>query len=135
MNLYPMRSVRTERFKYIRNLWPDTYHSNHSDILRKNGAGAYWDSWDEAAKTDASAAAIIKRYYQRPAEELYDLKNDPGETNNLAQDPKYRKELERLSSMLDKWMAEQGDTPKLPDKNYPLSGPTPHELFLQGIIK
>ena len=136
MNLYPIRSVRTERFKYIRNLWPECYHSNHSDILRKNGAGAYWDSWDEAAKTDPSAAAIIKRYYQRPAEELYDVINDPDETTNLANDPKYRKELEKLSKMLDKWMEEQGDsTPLLPKESYPLSGPTPHELYLNNMIK
>lgn len=135
MNLYPIRSVRTERFKYIRNLWPECYHSNHSDILRKNGAGAYWDSWDEAAKTDAGAAALIKRYYQRPAEELYDLAADPGETNNLAKDPKYKKQLEQLSGMLDKWMEEQGDTPRLPKNNYPLPGPTPHELYLNNQIK
>jgi arylsulfatase A-like enzyme len=52
IHIYPIRSVRTERFKYIRNIYPDTYHSNHSDTLRNDGAGGYWDSWDEAAKTD-----------------------------------------------------------------------------------
>ena len=50
MNIFPMRSVRTDKFKYIHNLRPDAYHTNHSDRLRKDGAGAYWDSWDQAAK-------------------------------------------------------------------------------------
>jgi arylsulfatase A-like enzyme len=65
MNVYPIRSVRVDRFKYIRNLRPDMYHSNHSDILRKPQAGGYWASWDEAAKTDQKAAALIQKYYVR----------------------------------------------------------------------
>lgn len=127
MNLYPMRSVRTESFKYIRNLWPDCYHSNHSDIHRKDGAGAYWDSWEEAAKKDPAAAEIIKKYYSRAPEELYDLKNDPDEKVNLAADPKYRKVLAKMSKMLDSWMEGQGDSdPRLPKNKYLLSGPTPY---------
>lgn len=43
-NLYPIRSVRTERFKYIVNLLPDHLDTNHSDILRREGTGEYWDS-------------------------------------------------------------------------------------------
>jgi N-sulfoglucosamine sulfohydrolase len=62
-NIYPIRSVRTERFKYVRNIHPDAYHSNHSDILRLDGAGGYWDSWDEAAKRDPKAKAIVDKYY------------------------------------------------------------------------
>ena len=83
MNVYPIRSIRNSRFKYILNLLPEYYHSNHSDILRKPNAGAYWDSWDEAAKTDTNAAAIIRKYFVRPAEEFYDIKSDPAEETNL----------------------------------------------------
>lgn len=129
MNLYPIRSVRTERFKYIRNLRPDGYHSNHSDIHRKDGAGKYWDSWDEAAKTDKHAAEIIDRYYRRPAIELYDIQKDPAEQHNLANDPKYKKELTRLSSLLDQWMKDQGDDQKLSGEPYLLTGPTPHQVY------
>ena len=133
MNLYPIRSIRTERFKYIRNLRPDCYHSNHSDILRKNGAGAYWDSWEVAAAKDPAAAAIIDRYYRRPAEELYDIVNDPGEQHNLANDPAYKKMLKELSSKLDAWIKAQGDQLKLPGEPYPLSGPTPHEVHMAKV--
>lgn len=127
-NLYPIRAVRNERFKYIRNLLPDCYHSNHSDILRKDGAGAYWDSWDEVARNDKQAAAIINRYYRRPAIELYDLKKDPGERHNLADDPKYKKELKKMSDLLDKWLEEEGDDESLDYAPYPLNGPTPHQV-------
>jgi len=110
MNIFPMRSVRIDNFKYIHNLRPDAYHTNHSDRLRKDGAGAYWDSWDQAAKTDPQAAAIIKRYYTRSKEELFDLTKDPLELNNLAKKPEYRKTLRQLKAELATWTKSQGDT-------------------------
>lgn len=124
--VYPIRSVRTSRFKYIRNLLPDCYHTNASDRDRKDGAGAYWDSWDEAAKSDQRAAAIIARYYQRPAVELYDLAKDPTEQNNLAGNPAYQERIDTMSSMLDEWMKEQGDEQTVYGEPYPVSGPVPH---------
>ncbi len=129
MNIYPIRAVRTRRFKYIRNLRPDCYHSNHSDILRKDGAGAYWDSWDEAAKNDPKAATIITKYYQRPAVEFYDLKKDPTEQNNLVGKAQYKRQIEKMSDMLDKWMKEQADTQKVFREPYSVSGPVPHVIW------
>jgi arylsulfatase A-like enzyme len=123
-NIYPIRSVRTSRYKYIRNIYPDAYHSNHSDILRSEGAGAYWDSWDDAAKTDPAARAIIQRYYHRPSVEFYDLETDPEERVNLAGDPEYRAEIFRMSAIVDTWMKEQGDTVRMQRKPYTEGRPT-----------
>ena len=125
MNVYPIRSVRTPRFKYIRNLRPDSYHSNHSDILRKDGAGAYWDSWDAAEKSDPAAAKIIARYYQRPKDELYDLEKDPNEQVNLAANPEYQQQLKKMSQSLDEWMKLQNDQETIFKEPYPTSGPRP----------
>ena len=132
MNVYPIRSVRTKRFKYIRNTHSDSYHSNHSDILRKDGAGAYWDSWDEAAKNDPRAAGVITKYYQRPAVEFFDLEKDPQELVNLAGNPEYKAQIAKMSAMLDDWMKVQGDTVRLDHETYPLSGPTPYEINPEG---
>ena len=129
MNVYPIRSVRTEKYKYIMNLRPDCQHSNHSDILRKDGAGAYWNSWDAAAKKDPKAAAIVNRYFVRPAEELYDLEADPLEQRNLADDPGRRKDRRELKAMLAKWMKDQGDTKKVFRKPYPAGGPRPRDVL------
>jgi N-sulfoglucosamine sulfohydrolase len=109
MNIFPMRSVRIGNYKYIHSLRPDAYHTNHSDRLRKDGAGAYWDSWDEAAKTDPSAAAIIRRYYTRSEFELFDLENDPHELTNLAGSAEYKSQLEALRAELAAWTKSQGD--------------------------
>lgn len=131
MNVYPIRSVRDNRFKYIRNLRPDTYHSNHSDILRKPQAGAYWDSWDQAAKTDPKAAAIIQKYYVRPAEEFYDMLTDPNEQNNLIDSKDYQKQINRMRNLLTDWMKEQGDSGKIFQTPYPVTGPKPHDLNIK----
>lgn len=117
-NIYPIRSVRTQRFKYIRNIYPNAYHTNHSDILRRDGAGAYWDSWELAAKNDAAAKAMVDRYYRRPTVEFYDLQEDPEEQVNLADHPEHQAEISRLSNLIDDWMKRQGDTVKMQRKPY-----------------
>ncbi len=134
-NVYPIRSIRTERFKYIKNLLPDCYHTNHSDLLRKDGAGAYWDSWDKAAQTDKIAAGIIKKYYQRPAEEFYDLDTDPDEQNNLINDPRFQKEIKKMKEMLAEWMFMQGDKETVFRTPYPLAEPKPDKVLIEELKK
>ncbi len=110
MNRYPLRAVRTRRWKYIRNLDPTAEHHTHIDRGRAGSDGReYWDSWVEAARTDPAAAATVRRYHHRPAEELYDLAADPWELSNLVADPSHAATLARLRTDLDAWMAAQGD--------------------------
>jgi arylsulfatase A-like enzyme len=45
----------------------------------------------------------------RLTEELYDVRADPFETRNLADDPKFRTTLETLRARLDRWMKETHD--------------------------
>lgn len=130
-NVYPIRSIRTKRYKFILNLLPDHIHTNHSDILRKERAGAYWDSWDRAAATDAEAAAIVRRYFQRPARELYDLESDPLEQTNLAERSESRSVLADLWKRLESWMDEQGDKKTVFNTPYPASRPRPNAETVQ----
>ena len=111
MNRYPLRVVRTRDWKYVRNLEPDgEYHSHVDKGANPEADGrVYFDSWVAKAKTDASAAAVVRRYHTRPAEELYDLKADPHELKNLAADPAQAGRLKELRADLDRWMREQGD--------------------------
>jgi uncharacterized sulfatase len=109
MNRYPMRSVRTRDWKYIRNLRPKALHTTHIDLGAAVDGNAYWKSWIEKAKTDARAAAVVDRYQRRPAEELYDLKTDPQEQLNLAANSRNAKMLRELSSRIDRWMREHAD--------------------------
>jgi N-sulfoglucosamine sulfohydrolase len=110
MNIYPTRSVRTADWKYIRNLHPEFYYSTHVDLVQANDGGGYFDSWAQKAKTDPVAAAIVKRYHERPAEELYNLAGDPHEMKNLASDPQHAGRLAAMRADVDGWMKAQGDT-------------------------
>jgi len=50
-------------------------------------------------------------------EQLFDLQNDPGETRNLAGDPRYAGTLEDCRKLLLEWEARLDVTPKLPNAN------------------
>lgn len=112
MNVYPTRSLRTSDWKYIRNLHPEYYYTTHVDLVQGNDRSGYFDSWAEKAKTDPAAAAIVKRYHERPAEELYDLRADPLELKNLAADPKQAARLKEMRAEVDAWMKENKDEGK-----------------------
>lgn len=108
-NVYPIRSLHDGQYHYVLNLHPEYMHTNHSDLLKKDGAGDYWTSWYEKAKLSSEAMAIVKKYHERPAQELYDIKEDPFEQYNLALDPKYRMRIAEMDTDLREWMKEQGD--------------------------
>ena len=114
MNVYPARAVRDERWKYIRNLHPEFAFTTHIDLVAgRLGQRAFFSTWEAAAQTDPQAAAILKRYHARPAEELYDLATDPAEQRNLAADLQHAARLAALRTDLDAWMKSQGDTQKV----------------------
>jgi len=110
MNIYPMRALRTQQYKYILNLHPEFAHTTHIDQARGKDGLIYWLSWVNRGKADPAAAAIVNRYHRRPREELYDLQADPHELRNLADDPKHADRLAGFRTELQAWMAQQGDT-------------------------
>ena len=107
--VYPMRSVRTRDWKYIRNLHPEFQYHTHMSRASGPHRPLFWDTWLAAAKTDPAAATVVSRYIQRPAEELYDLAADPFELHNLATNPKQAERIASMRSDLTAWMKAQGD--------------------------
>ena len=103
---YPVRSVRSETHKYIRNL---NHKTKFHNVLIAKDTGNYWSSWVAKARTDPAAARLVESYQRRPAEELYDLRDDPYELKNLAGDPAQADVQAALRKKLDAWMTQQGD--------------------------
>jgi arylsulfatase A-like enzyme len=103
-----IRAMRTGRFKYIRNFYPDRPH------LQPN---AYKDGKAIVKALRASHAAAKLNELQerllfsekRAQEELYDLQADPYETNNLAADAAHKTTLTTMRNRLDQWMDETND--------------------------
>jgi uncharacterized sulfatase len=110
MNVYPMRSLRSAEWKYIRNLHPEFEYTTHIDLAKPEDGAGYFATWRRKAETDPAAAGIVKRYQQRPAEELYHLRVDPDEQQNLAADANHAATLKTMRAEVDAWMKEQGDT-------------------------
>jgi len=79
-NYYPMRVVRTKRYKFIWNIAWKLDYSFASDL---------WSSasWQAALRNEVShfGARSIEAYVHRPRFELYDLQSDPNEVQNLAE--------------------------------------------------
>jgi uncharacterized sulfatase len=104
---YPIRSVRDERYRYIRNLSSENLYINKY-VMGKDHT-SYWLSWMFAAGEHEKAHHLVSRYMHRPPEELYDLENDPMEMDNLISMKSMEPIKLRLSAELDSWMAQQGD--------------------------
>ncbi len=100
---FGIRSIRSKRFKYIWNFTPEVQFRNVAM------QGAVFKSWQEKAQTDPDAAEKVRRYQNRPGEELYDVVEDPYEWKNLADDPKYADTKADLRKRLLEWMEACGD--------------------------
>ncbi|MBM3727086.1 MAG: sulfatase [Acidobacteria bacterium] len=79
---YPTRGVRTRRYKYLRNLFPELEFPHASDLW----ASRTWQGILEAGDGAAVGQRPVKAYLHRAAEELYDIEADPNEVRNLAAD-------------------------------------------------
>jgi arylsulfatase A-like enzyme len=108
-NYYPIRGIRTKKYKYLMNLEPQRTYTTHITNAKPEDGRDYWESWVEKAKTDKKAAALVTNYQHRPAEELYDLERDPYELMNLAANPEHKQLLASFKESMVQWMESQND--------------------------
>ncbi|WP_437921409.1 sulfatase family protein [Sphingobacterium sp. LRF_L2] len=105
---YPIRSIRSDRYKLIWNLNADSnYYIKY--MMNPNNTDLAYSSWLKKAETDDYAKFLTQRIAKRPTLEFYDLENDPYELKNLAEDTHYSKVIHGLRKELSAWMEEQGD--------------------------
>ena len=101
-----VRTIRTERYRYVKNFFTDRI------FLQPQ----YRDSKDYVKNLHAmyqndELSDIHKNIYfgERPAEEFYDIIEDPAMINNLINQPKFSKEIKHHRRLLDQWLSK-GDT-------------------------
>jgi arylsulfatase A-like enzyme len=82
-----LRSVRSARFKYIRNFMSYIPHVQPNQYKDGKEIMQVMKRLHAAGELNVLQGRVFNP--ARPTEELYDLKNDPNETVNLAGDPKY----------------------------------------------
>jgi arylsulfatase A-like enzyme len=110
----PSRSIRTERFKYIR-----SFEERPRLVLPGDFA------WAAVAWGFGS-----DHLRHRPAEQLYDLVEDPLERNDLGADPAHATVRDELARELRRWQEETGD----PLLHGPIAAPPVPRLGLLGAL-
>tara|TARA_R110002072_G_scaffold302999_4_gene491162 strand:+ start:16696 stop:18213 length:1518 start_codon:yes stop_codon:yes gene_type:complete len=102
-----MRSVRTTDFKYIRNFLPNRPYLQPCAYKDAKAILIALRQAHEAGTLNETQRLLFRDV--RPPEELYDVKNDPYEINNLANDPAFAARLMQMRGWLDTWIVETGD--------------------------
>ncbi len=112
---YPSRAVRTGRFLYVRNFRPDRWPGG--DPEQYFAVGRYGDCDPGPTKDyilDHRGEPSVERFYElafakRPAEELYDVRADANQLNNVAGRPEFAAVKAELQGLLDGWMRRTAD--------------------------
>ena len=105
---YPARALRMADFLYIRNYEPDRWPSGDPVEYRER-RGPYGEVDRSPTKTymlenrdDPKVKRLFKLAFdKRPFEELYDLKKDPWQLNNVAAKPEYADDKRRLVKIFE----------------------------------
>ena len=103
-----IRTVRTKRFRYLRNFYPDKPFLQQN-LYKEASYPVIWlmRKLHEEGKLTPAQAYLMNP--TRPEEELYDLLNDPYEIHNLADSSAYQEILGQMRRELDEWIEATGD--------------------------
>lgn len=107
-----VRAVRKGKYKYIRNYLPFNFDGLMNDYRYKQLA------YKELAQLykDGKLNKIQARFFEpKRAEYLFDVENDPYETNNLAENPHYNKQLIQLRACLSTYIESMPDLSFYPE--------------------
>lgn len=107
-----VRSLRKGRYKYIRNyhnIYPDALQNNYRYIML---AYSEWRDLYHSGKLNASQRQFFE---PRPAEQLFDIENDPHEVHNLADDPAHREQLLMMRTRLQQRLKKINDLSFYPE--------------------
>ena len=107
-----IRSVRSKRWKYIRNFMSYLPHSQPNQYKDGKPIAQTIRRLHRDGELSDLAAQLFDR--PRPVEELYDLENDPHETVNLARANRLE-QLGELRSVLYDWMVTTRDPGLIPE--------------------
>ncbi len=109
---YPSRAIRTRDFLYIRNFRPDLWPNGVPDSSQAHIGNSFADCDNGPSKRfliQHQDDPAVRKFFdlafaKRPAEELYDLRQDPEELVNVAGKPAYsqaqRELAEKLTALL-----------------------------------
>lgn len=109
-----IRCVRSHRFKYIRNFYPERpYVQGDLYKIYRVPAVTVMPYLQKRGELNAVQEHFLAQ--TRPPEELYDVREDSDEVHNLAGDANYKKTLLSFRHKLDEWICETNDHGQVPE--------------------
>lgn len=102
-----VRIVRDRRFHYVRNYYPQIPYCQRNLYMENMPTMQELRRLNAAGQLSGDAAIFMRA--TKPVEELYDVTADPHCVRDLAGDPAYAAERERLAAELDRFLAEIHD--------------------------
>jgi hypothetical protein len=107
-----VRTARDTRYRYIRNYMPHVPWGQHIAFMWLQAGYREW----HYLHTQGELNRVQDRFWhEKPAEELYDLRSDPDEVVNLANDPDHAHVVRRMSKALDRHMLAIHDNGFIPE--------------------
>lgn len=111
-----IRSVRSKDYKYIRNFMTDRPYMQptYMDV-----DGVDFVKVMKQLHAENKLDSLQDRFLSedRPMEELYNLKDDPFELNNLAANPAYSETLAIYAEILENWVLKTNDQGQYPESD------------------
>ncbi|MEE2642189.1 MAG: sulfatase-like hydrolase/transferase [Planctomycetota bacterium] len=101
-----VRSVRSKRYLYIRNYMPHKPYGQHLNYMFVTQTTQDWHRLFHEGKLNEVQSRFWKT---KPAEELYDLQNDPDEVRNLVSSEEHREVLVKMRKAQRDWAKEIRD--------------------------
>ena len=122
-----VRSVVGENFIYIRNYMPHKPYGQHVSYMFQTPTTQVWKKMFEDGKLNQAQSHFWKT---KPAEELYDLQNDPDEVMNLAKSSEHAAILKKMRSAHLSHIRKIRDIGFLPEGEIHsrAKGSTPYEI-------
>ncbi|HEY7155611.1 MAG TPA: sulfatase [Gemmataceae bacterium] len=106
--VFRFRTVRDARYRYIRNFTPEKPFM--SPNAYKERAYPVWNLMKKLhAEGKLTPVQEVLTAPTMPPEELYDLKKDHYEVNNIAKDPEHQAKLKELRTAVAKWIVDSDD--------------------------
>lgn len=107
-----VRSVRNNEFRYIKNYMPHRIYGQYIEYLWRAPS---MKSWEQAYKNGELNEVQSAFWNEKPAEELYNISDDPHNINNLAGDPAYAQTLANMRQECQSWQKEIIDVGFIPE--------------------
>lgn len=110
-----LRTVRDARYRYVKNFTPEVPFLAPNAYKEKQ-----YPVWNLLKELHAQGKLTPTQEFlcqpRQPAEELYDMQNDPWQIHNLVGKPQFEAPLQKLRAVLEQWIAETDDQGRFPEK-------------------